>query len=121
MQDDLHLLADGDQPTGVSLHAGFPNPALDVFGRHNALALDLNQLLIRHPSSSFLFRIAGEAWAEQGIFDGDIALIDRALTPRKLGLVITWQNDQFTIQRFELLPKREQPWGVVSAIIHQYT
>lgn len=117
MEDSLPTVADGD---GVSLHGGFPNPALDVRGRRSPLALDLNQLLIQHPSSTYVFRISGEQWAEQGIFDGDLALIDRAPSPRVGDLVISWQDDSFSLQRFEKRPKTA-PWGIVSAIIHQYT
>lgn len=117
MEDDLPTVADSD---GVSLHGGFPNPALDVRGRKTALALDLNQLLVRHPSSTYVFRISGHAQAEQGIFDGDVALIDRAISPRRGDLVISWQDDDFSLWRFEKSSK-VAPWGIVTAIIHQYT
>lgn len=111
--DDSEALAGGDR-TGVSMHAGFPNPAAD---RHGT-PLKLDQLLIRHPSSTYMFRIAGSAHEEQGIFDGDIALIDRALTPQSGDLVISWIDAGFTIGRFAR--STTEPWGVITTIIHQY-
>jgi SOS-response transcriptional repressor LexA len=103
---------------GVSLHTGFPNPANDT----NLSALDLRQLLITHPVSTFLFRIQGKNWEELGIFDTDIALVDRALTPRTNDLVIWWQpgEEGFAISRHKQLPAEAIIWGVVSSVIHQF-
>ena len=112
--DDSENMAGSDN-AGISVHAGFPNPAAD---RHGT-PLKPDQLLIRHPSSTYMFRIAGSAYEEQGIFDGDLALIDRALSPRSDDLVLTWQGEQFTIGRFNKQSNLE-PWGVVSAIVHEY-
>ncbi len=113
-QNDLQALAESD---GVSVHAGFPNAADDR--RSGAAALDLNQLLIRHPISTFYFRITGNGHEEQGIYGGDIAVIDRSLTARSTDLVMTWQDDTFAIKRFKHANQIE-PWGVVTSIIHQY-
>ncbi len=117
MDDDLSALADSD---GVSVHSGFPNPALDRRDRGRELALNLNQLLVRHPSSSYLFRISGHRWAEHGIRDGDLALVDRAAEAGPSDLVVIWQNDNFTIMPQRQLDRAELPWGTVVAVIHQY-
>ncbi len=99
----------------VSVHAGFPNPAAERTG--NPLSLD--KLLIRHPNSSYMFRIRGHSWHRYGVFDGDIALIDRALTPREdRDLVVWWQESgEFALSRFARAD-RQNTWGVVAAIIH---
>jgi DNA polymerase V len=114
MDDDIPAMAGSD---GVSVHRGFPNSADDR--SRDRLALDLNRLLIRHPSSTYLFRIGGHRWAEQGIYDGDIAVIDRGAEPRDGDLTVTWQDDDFN-----LCPRSRlaggQAWGVVVAIIHRY-
>ena len=104
-----------DTSDGVSVHAGFPNPAADK----NSLSLDLNQLLIRRATSTFLFRVRGETGGEFGIFDGDIAVVDRALDPRKPDLVIWWDDDTFRISRFDRLGRDVAPWGVITSTIHQ--
>lgn len=108
-------IEDGDT---VRIHTGFPNPAGDRLGQGKSLTLDFNQLLVQHPSSTYLFRISGNSWTEQGILDGDIAVIDRALTPRPQDYVIAWQNDAFSVGRYQDLPEGEVAWGVITASIH---
>ena len=115
MNSDLQELAGGD---GVSIHAGFPNPALDQIAPDAKPALDINKLLIRRPSSTYLFRIAGHQWSDQGIYDGDIAVVDRASDRSPGDLVIAWQSESFIICRQHQLDGNET-WGVVTAVIHQ--
>ncbi len=118
MPDNLQTMAGSD---GLSVHNGFPNPATDGGpGQGQRLSLDLNQLLVQRPSSTYLFRIGGHHWAGQGIYDGDIAVIDRALPARPTDLVIAWQAEGSTICRQRQLAPGDQLWGVVTAIIHQY-
>lgn len=117
MHDDIEIMARGD---GVSVHSGFPNPAADQRGRDSGLALDLNQLLVRHPSSTYLFRVSGHHWANQGIYDGDVAVIDRALQAKGSDLIVSWQPGGSRLCRQNELTPEDKPWGVVTSIIHQY-
>ena len=117
MDQDIQDLAGSD---GVSIHSGFPNPALDRRGQGPQLTLDLNRLLVRHPSSTFLFRIKGHLWVDQGVYDGDVAVIDRAVAARANDLVISRGDDGFQLYRQSQYTADEAPWGVVTAIIHQY-
>lgn len=118
MQDHTTPLAGGNEPTGLSIHSGFPNPAADNLDRPSPLALDLNRLLIHHPSSTYLFRVSGDQWSEQGIFDGDIAIIDRVLQAGTYSIVLSWHDEDFVLSRRADLSKNQHVWGVVSAIIH---
>jgi DNA polymerase V len=118
MDNYSETLANSD---GVSVHSGFPNPALDRRGQEQRLALDLNQLLIRHPSSTYLFRISGHLWADQGIYDGDVAVVDRTLTPRVGDIVLTWEENSFSLSRCRQQPASPQPWAVVTAVIHPFS
>jgi len=104
--------------TGVSIHAGFPNPAAER--DNNKMTLSLNQLLVQHPSSTFFFRLHGRGWEEQGVFDGDIAVIDRAARPHPEDLIIIWQDQGFTVSRFKDAPINITNFGVITSIIHQY-
>lgn len=113
--DDSNNLADSG--TSIAVHAGFPNPAAD---RSGAPTLSLDKLLIRHPSSTYLFRIRGDDWLERGIFDGDVAVIDRALTPQIGDLLLMWGGEGFTIRAYTNDYRPISPWGVVSTIIHDY-
>lgn len=101
---------------GVSVHAGFPNPAADT----RLHGLDLNQLLIRHPSSTFLFRIRGDQGITQGIFDGDIAIVDRLAVPHASTLVLWHDGQRFNLSHSGRIRPDSSLWGTVTAVIHQY-
>jgi hypothetical protein len=117
MDESSTAMANSD---GVSVHSGFPNPALDRAGQGPQLALDINQLLVRHPASTYLFRIAGHRWSDQGIYDGDVAVIDRSRQARPADTVIIWRDSGFGLCRQRQLADDETAWGVVTAIIHQF-
>ncbi len=67
-----------------SVAAGFPSPADDYIERY----LDLNSLLIPHPSSTFLARAQGDSMIELGIHNGDILIVDRAVEPQHKDVVV---------------------------------
>ncbi|HET7301705.1 MAG TPA: S24 family peptidase [Candidatus Saccharimonadales bacterium] len=108
-----------DNSHGISVHSGFPNPAAD---RGFADNLDIHQLLVQRPSSSFLFRISGNDWQTLGIFDQDIAVIDRALDAKKTDIVAWWndQSGEFCLSKSKDMPAGSQLFGVVTATIHQF-
>jgi DNA polymerase V len=116
--DNLQTLADSND--GVSIHTGFPNPALDHAAQGPRLALDINQLLVQHPSRTYLFRIAGHRWSDDGIYDGDVAVIVRGRRHGARDLVATWQDDSFQLKRHAQLTPDDSVWGVITAVIHQY-
>jgi SOS-response transcriptional repressor LexA len=103
---------------GVSVHTGFPNPATDS----SLLGLDLNKLLIRHGASTYMFRVRGNDWEGAGVFDDDVAIIDRALDPRKNDVVLWWNESagEFSISKYAAMPKEAALWGVITATIHQF-
>lgn len=104
------------EETVVTEHRGFPNPATDT----TIVPLDLNKLLIKHPLSTFFMRITSGSWERYGIFSGDLALVDKALSPANNDLVIWWDESSFIVSRFHKLPLDTPVWGVVTAIIHQF-
>lgn len=105
-----------ENPSGVSIHTGFPNPATDA----SLQGIDLNKLLIQNGTSTFMMHIDGDDWQAVGIFDGDLALIDRAFGPRTTDLVVWIHDDDFAISPHHTLPEGGEVWGVVTAVIHQY-
>ncbi|HSX35432.1 MAG TPA: S24 family peptidase [Patescibacteria group bacterium] len=109
---------DEQTPDGVSVHTGFPNPATDK----SLHTLDFNQLLIRHTASTYMFRVRGNDWEAAGVFDGDIAVIDRALDPKKSDVVLWWHDEhgEFAVGNYPTMPKEARLWGVVTATIHQF-
>lgn len=106
------------KPEGVSEHSGFPNPATDM----SLSNLDLNRLLIAHSASTYFFRVRGHEWEDSGVFDGDIAIVDRALDARKTDTVIWWNAgaERFSISVCAQVPVNATVWGVITATIHQH-
>ncbi len=112
----VNQLDDHSEQVGVSEHAGFPNAATD----RSLSDLDLHQLLIKRPASTFFMIIEGNGWEEQGIFNGDLAIIDRGLSPQKTDKLIWWVGDSFVIGGQQQMPPDATNWGVVIVIIHRY-
>ena len=76
--------------------AGFPSPAADfVVKRH-----DLNELLVTHPATTFFWRVRGTYMIEAGIDDGDLLVVNRALTPRHGDVVVAELSGEFTVKYF---------------------
>jgi DNA polymerase V len=103
------------KPNGVNEKRGFPNAATD-----NSLQnLDFNQLLIHNGVATFVMRVNGNSWAEQGIFHDDIVLIDKALTAKTNDLVAWVNHDDFSMSYKSKVPLDAVVWGVVTNVIHQ--
>lgn len=103
-------------PDGVSVHDGFPNPATDS----SLQSIDLNSLLINHTASTFFMRIAGNEWTRQGIFAGDLAIVDRALSPKGNDPAVWIHEESFVISPKHKIPEDAEVWGTITAVIHQY-
>lgn len=105
-----------ENPDGVSVHGGFPNPATDA----SLQGIDLNKFLVKNSAASYLMRIAGDEWQRQGIFHGDVVIIDRAISPQGNDLVIWWHNGSFAISPRHRVPLDCEIWGTVTSVIHQF-
>lgn len=80
------------------IRAGFPSPAQDYVDR----SLDFNRELIEHPSATFYARVIGDSMVEAGISEGDILVIDRAVTPEQNDIVVAYINGEFTVKYIDL-------------------
>jgi DNA polymerase V len=76
--------------------AGFPSPADDYLES----PLDFNELLIENPAATFAVRVAGDSMIGAGIFPDDIAIVDRARTPKDKNIVLALVDGGFTLKRF---------------------
>lgn len=100
----------------ITEHTGFPNPATDS----TLASLNISQILVKHPASTFFMEIEGHAWERFGIFQGDIAIIDRSLSPKPKDLIVWWSEQGFTIKRSKNLPLDTVTWGVITHTVHRY-
>ncbi|HEY8392032.1 MAG TPA: translesion error-prone DNA polymerase V autoproteolytic subunit [Capillibacterium sp.] len=82
-------------PAAGHISAGFPSPADDYL----EAALDLNQLLIKHPSATFYGRAQGDSMAGAGVENGDLLVIDRAVPYRPNALAVCYLDGEFTLKR----------------------
>ena len=94
---DLHTVLSMPYADG-GIRAGFPSPAQDYIDR----SLDLNRDLISHPAATFYARVVGVSMIDAGIDEGDILVIDRALTPRQGDIVVAFINGEFTVKYIDL-------------------
>ena len=78
---------------------GFPSPADDYLDS----PLDFNELLVSNPAATFAVRISGESMTGAGLFPGDVAVVDRSLTPSNGSIVLALIDGEFTIKRYCLL------------------
>ena len=72
-------------------HSGFPSPASDYIEN----PIDLNQLLIKKPSATFLMRFKGEGMIFSGIKEDSILVIDRSLKPKNGDIVVASIGGEF--------------------------
>lgn len=116
--------------------AGFPSPAEDLQEK----AIDLVDVLVRHPQATFLIRARGNSMEGAGIHDNALLVVDRALKAQHMDIVVAVVDGEFTIKRLyqrggrpklkaanptfpDITLKDDQSleiWGVVTAGINQY-
>ncbi|WP_370630942.1 LexA family protein [Paeniglutamicibacter sp. Y32M11] len=124
---------DSQGPVGAVEAMGFPSPARDYYNG----GIDLNRLLIRDRTSTFLMRVSGNSMASAGISHGDEVIVDRALAPRDGSVVIAIQDGELVIRRLvdhrgslvlvsdevpaeqaEAVAEETIVWGVVTRCLH---
>lgn len=75
--------------------AGFPAPGDDQVER----VLDINDLLVQHPASTFFVRVQGDSMEGAGIFSDDVLVIDRAIEARDGHIVVAAINGEMVVKR----------------------
>lgn len=75
--------------------AGFPFAGDDLIEK----PLDLNDLLIDNPASTFFVRVAGDSMEDARIFDGDILVVDRAVEPKHGVIVVAAVFGELVVKR----------------------
>jgi len=81
-----------------SVQAGFASAADEHIERH----LDLNELVIKHPTATFFVRVQGDSMEDAAIRSGDILVVDRALTPTNGKIVVAVIDGEFTVKKLSI-------------------
>ncbi|MCL1142500.1 LexA family protein [Shewanella gaetbuli] len=92
---------------------GFESPAAE----YQQLSLSLDELLIEHPSATFIGLAKGNSMEGIGIFDGDILIVDRHVTVSNLDVIVANFNGTFVCKIIDkvhrkLLSANSQHMGV---------
>lgn len=86
--------------TPISVSAGitgFESPASE----YTQLGLDLDALLIKHPHATYFSRVSGESMRDDGIFDDDILIVDRAVSVSNNSIIVANYNGEFVCKRID--------------------
>jgi len=88
--------------------AGFPSPGDDQIEK----MLDINDLVVEHPASTFYVRVSGDSMEGAGIFDHDVLVVDRAVEPKHGSIVVAAVFGELVVKYLE---KHGQEVKLVSA------
>lgn len=122
---------------GSRVAAGFPSPAEDL----GAKRIDVLEHLVRHPQATYQMVVKGDSMKDEGIFDGDIILVDRAITPKSGHIVVAVVDGEFVCKKLwhragrmklkaanptyaDIIPKEGQIveiWGVVLTAFRKFS
>ncbi|HHQ4053158.1 MULTISPECIES: translesion error-prone DNA polymerase V autoproteolytic subunit [Citrobacter] len=79
---------------------GFPSPAQDYVEKR----IDLNELLVRHPSATYFVKSSGDSMIGAGISNGDLLVVDSSRKAVHGDIVIAAIDGEFTVKRLQLHP-----------------
>ncbi len=114
---------------------GFAAAADDYMER----GIDLNEQLILNKPATFFFRMNGDAMMEDGIFSGDVLIVDRSVKPLSGKIIVAILDGELLVRRLQknsnsvelvaankkissiqlaAFDDRSNVWGVVTCVIH---
>jgi len=79
---------------------GFPSPAQDYVEKR----IDLNELLVQHPSATYFVKTTGDSMKDAGIGEGDLLVVDSSRKAHHGDIVIASVDGEFTVKRLLLHP-----------------
>jgi DNA polymerase V len=100
--------------------------------------LDLNEHLLKNPTSTFFVRVSGDSMIDAGIHPGDLLVVDRSIPATNGRIIVAVVNGESTVKRLirergrlYLMPENStyssieikdettfMVWGVVTNVIH---
>jgi DNA polymerase V len=78
--------------------AGFPAPGDDQVEN----VLDINDLVVKNPASTFFVRVEGDSMVGAGIFSGDVLVVDRSVDPGDKMIVVAAVNGELVVKRLSI-------------------
>jgi len=125
-----------ETPLLGKVSAGFPSEAYNYLED----GIDFNKLLIKHKETTFCLIAGGDSMKGDGIFKGDMLVIDKLAEPYENAILVLSIDGEFTLKRLkygvgylELISSNpEQPsifvregeelrrWGVLKFVIKKF-
>ena len=121
--------------SAITVAAGFPSPAENYIEEY----LDIGKYLVNNIESTFFVRVSGDSMINVGIYNNDIMVVDKSLTPKNQSIVVASLNGELVVKKFlkdkqgkcylksenENYPKiildskvETTIWGVATYVIH---
>ena len=88
---------------GGRVAAGFPSPAEDYIEKE----LDANELLITNRAATYFVQVQGQSMRGCWIRDGDIAVVDCSITPRRGMVVVAVLDGEMLVKQLDVGPGGE--------------
>ena len=106
------------------IYAGWPSPAEEELGD----SLPLDEWLVPRREASFLVRIGTDALRKRGILAGDIAIMEKGISPKRGDVIIAQTDDGTVIREYvppvgahgQAVTSSCRLLGVVTAVIRKY-
>lgn len=100
----------------VSSQTGFPSAAT----HYAESSIDLHNELVANQEATFFMRVSGKDLEYFQIYNKDVLIVDRALSPRNKDLAIVVQDGEFMVKEIQLQKPNSEYllWGVITYIIH---
>ena len=80
----------------LAVSAGVPTASDDTIERE----IDLAEMLLEHPESTYFIRVVGDSMTDAGISDGDTLIVDCEVQPRPGQVVIAKVFGELTVKRY---------------------
>jgi DNA polymerase V len=93
----IHSVSPAVTMFGSSPAAGFPAPGDDLVEAE----LNVHDLLVKRPVSTFFVRVTGNSMEGAGIFSGDVLAVDRSLDAVPGKIVVAAINGELVVKRVE--------------------
>tara|TARA_R110002072_G_scaffold126816_1_gene263894 strand:+ start:1080 stop:1514 length:435 start_codon:yes stop_codon:yes gene_type:complete len=136
VDEPVHIPSQSVRIVSTPVSAGFPSPAGDDLEDE----IDPMAWVVRHPGSTFWWRVEGDCLWDAGIRDGDIIAVDRAGKRRIGRAVLAVVDGAVTAKilrkrgdRYYLAPANSQErfpdveltedseiWGVIAGVVRRY-
>jgi|SRR5574344_1541355 DNA polymerase V len=118
------------------ISAGFPSEAFN----YTEEGIDFNKLLVKQKETTFCLIAGGDSMKGDGIFKGDLLVIDKLEEPQNNSIIVLSVNGEFTLKRIikkkdhvELISSNEEikpiiikkgeelkSWGVLKYVIKKF-